>query len=253
MSELSPEVFHRLEAARKQQDHYVPNEKIGTTLADKELVMVVGPVAVGKSYLIDHLTKRHKDFGKVRSFATRAPRPDDTPETMQSIEPTDESLTRILDTIDSGDMVNYSVHPTTNALYGTFTDSYPGTYNFLPTLASSVHALEAAPFRAHHTIGLIASIDSWDAWFSRRTFANCDDRHARLTEAALSLDWILAQPDATIVVNERRRLEEVIVDVERALGEGGYASEQHERWAYSMAEKLSDHIEDLGGCHCRNT
>jgi hypothetical protein len=252
MTELSPHVLERLELTRNSQDTYRPNEAVSATLADRELIMLIGPAAVGKSFLIDELTKRHEDFGKVRSFATRSPRPDDTSETMTTIQPTDKSLMQILDDIDRGEVVNYSVHPTTQALYGTYPDSYPSTYNLLPTLASSTTALEAAPFRAHHTIGLVASIGSWDAWFEKRSFASSVERRARLTEAALSLDWVLAQPDVTIVVNQRGEIERAIRDIEQAIDSGGYSSDHHEAWAYGKAEELSEHIEELIHCRCQS-
>ncbi len=250
---VSPEVLARLQSVREKQDAYIPNEKVGATLASKELVMIIGPAAVGKSFLIDELTKRHEDFSKVKSFATRPPRPDDTPETMMTIEPSDDSLTKILDRIDSGDVVNYSVHPTTNALYGTFTDSFPSTFNLLPTLASSTTALEAAPFREHHLIGLVASVGSWDTWFEKRMFTDNKDRHARLLEAASSLDWLLTQSDVTLVVNQKGQLDRTIADMEEVIFERGAISDKKEYWTSTVAEHLSEHIETLINCRCNRT
>lgn len=253
MAELSPHILSRLQSVREAQDSYVPNEHVGATLANKELVMIIGPAAVGKSFLIDELTKRHDDFGKVKSFATRPPRPDDTPETMMTIEPSDESLTKILDCIDNRDVVNYSVHPTTHALYGTFTDSYPSTYNLLPTLATSTAALEAAPFRAHHLVGLVATINSWDAWFEKRTFADNNDRRARLLEASVSLDWLLSQPDVDIVVNQKGQIDRAVTDMEEVILGGGYSSDNKADWANDVAEKLCEHIEKLINCQCHRS
>ena len=198
---LSSELQQRLDHIRVTQAGYQPNAEVRQALATKSLIAIVGPCAVGKSYVIDTLTGVDDEFAKVRSITTRAPRPDDTPETMQCFPWTEEGIGDLCTHVEAGDAVNYVIHPTTGDLYGTLADSYPATYNLLPALSNSIASLEQLPFHRVFTIGIVATPDDWDRWFSHRDFASPTDRNKRITEAALSLEWLLASPQAAIIRN----------------------------------------------------
>ncbi len=198
---ISQATRERIDNATRQRERYTPNSRVLSELANKSLVMVVGPSAAGKSTVIDHLASTDDRFGKVRSFATRDPRPDDTPETMQTFERTDEAYAEILRAIETGDVVQYVPFPASGDIYGTFSDSYPGEYNLVPALSQSVAGFEALPFRSHHTVGLVTEPAYWGAWLESRAFDE-RTRNKRLAEATQSLEWLLGTSSASIVVNK---------------------------------------------------
>lgn len=191
----------RLGIIRDISESYQPNESVLRELGHKTLVPIVGPCAVGKSYVIDALVSHHQDWAKVRSFSTRDPRPDDTPDTMVCLPWDERHVKRICNTIEAGEAVQYVFHPKTDDIYGSTVESYPGTYNLLPALSNSVAALERLPFHAVRVAGLVTSPDAWTEWFEQRSFVSSADRRARIAEAALSLEWLLDNTQTAIVTN----------------------------------------------------
>lgn len=191
----------RLANIRDYPEYYEPCRDTLAEIGHKSLLMVVGPCAVGKSYAIDTLTAEDDRFGKVRSISTRDPRPDDTPETMQTIAWNNDEIGELCTLIEQGDFVNYTFHPKTGDLYGTLRDSYPAEINVLPTLTGSVDDLTKLPFRYTCVAGLVTTPEAWQTWFESRTFPTPADRAARIAEAVISLEWLLSHADASIVVN----------------------------------------------------
>jgi len=198
---LSPAVGERLTRIQDHPELYTPNERVAEALGQKSLVMLIGPCAVGKSYLIDQLVTQNPEFRKSRSFTTRPPRPDDTPDTIRYLQWTDESIGTFCDDIEAGEFVNFTFHPKTGEIYGTALQDHPGTYNLMPTLASSVEPLEALPFQQAPIIGLVTTPTQWQQWFNNREFTSSTDRAARIGEGISSLTWLLNQPRASIVAN----------------------------------------------------
>lgn len=186
-------------ALKEQEATYEPNESVKSVLSNKSLIMIVGPSAVGKSYIIDRLVMEGRHFGKVRSFSTREPRPDDVPSTMQSIP--DSDVDDLIDRIKSGDVVSYMTFSATQHIYGTFADSYPAQYNLMPTMARSVATYQKLPFKQTTVVGVVTSPDNWKKWFNERSFASESERIGRLEEAYESVQWILDHPEVSIVVN----------------------------------------------------
>lgn len=234
----------RLEKAGKRADLYVPNNEVEDYIADTRFVGVIGPAAVGKSHLINYLTRTDERFGKVWSFATRDPRPDDTPDIMRTIEPTDENLEALVTQIEKGEVVNYAIHPTTLQIYGTMPESYPETeFALMPTLANSVRQLDRIPFKSHHYIGLVTDTLTYDQFVQSRAMPP-HEKLKRLGEAAASLDWLLSQPDdnVTIVINEVRKEAQVAAEVVEAVSNPDYKTTPA---AEKMAERLHSKIERL--------
>src|SRR5688572_17109905 len=108
-----------LEAIRAAEKTYRPSQEVTDSLRDKTLVMLVGPVAIGKSFIIDQLTSHQPEFKQVSVFTTRDARPDDNPDLFRIRPHTEASLTEILDQIKQGKLVQYTIHPTTGRIYGT--------------------------------------------------------------------------------------------------------------------------------------
>lgn len=198
---LSHNVRSRLEYIQSHPEDYSPNQTITHELGKKSLVMLIGPCATGKSYVIDQIITSNPDYKKSRSFTTRPPRPDDTPETIRYIDWTDHDIATFCDDIESGNFVNFTFHPKTGEVYGTALQDHPGAYNLMPTLANSVAQLETLPFASAPKIGLVTPPHQWDAWFATREFNNPHDREARIGEGISSLEWLLEHDSASIVTN----------------------------------------------------
>lgn len=158
------------------------------SLHDKTLVMLVGPSAIGKSTVMNQVTKLDQRFSRVKSFTTRHPRANDEPDQYFYLQAGD------LDQLAStGDIVSQVTFPTTGQTYGTLLSSYPGNYNLLDTLANSVETYRQLPFKATTAISLTTTASTWLEWFLSRYPAPSDEAEKRLQEARLSIGWSLDQ------------------------------------------------------------
>lgn len=198
---VSERTQERLGIIRDYVTDYEPNEFVRRDIGHKVVGAIVGPCGVGKSHVIDELVRLHPEVGKVRTFTTRDPRPDDTPDTIAHLPWDERHIKRICNTIEACDAVQFVFHPTTGDIYGTTLDSYPAEYNILPALSTSIADFEQLPFRAFRSIGLVADPESWDRWIASREFASASDRAKRFAEAAQALEWMLAQPHVAIIEN----------------------------------------------------
>ena len=198
---VSERTQERFGIIRDFEHNYDPNDTVRRDLGHISLNPVIGPTAVGKSFVIDELVTLDRKFGKVRSFSTRDPRPDDTPDTMVCLPWDERHIKRICNVIEAGDAVQYAFHPKTGDVYGTTMESYPAEYNLLPALSNSVVAMEALPFRSIRISSLVTTPELWSKWFEQRAFASLSDRKARLSEAALALVWPLEHSHVAIINN----------------------------------------------------
>jgi hypothetical protein len=197
---LSPEVQARLTAARSAERSYRPNEQICAKLHEKTLVMFVGPVAIGKSFLMNHLVKADASFSRVPVFTTRDSRPDDEPGMFRTAPHDDAHVSALLDKIDAREVVQYAVHPT-DRLYGSTINDYPNEFNLLAALSTVVDSLSQLPFKKAVVIGLSVRPDVWTNRLNNRYPQPSSERTKRLQEAVASLDWLLAKPDMQWVDN----------------------------------------------------
>lgn len=241
---MNDQLKRRLEYAGRGANGYIPNPETVEKVADLGFVGIIGPAAVGKSFLIDYITKNDARFGKVWSFATRATRPDDTPDIMRTIEPTDENLEDLVTKIEDGDVINYAIHPTTLQIYGTLPESYPDTeYALMPTLANSVLQLDNIRFKSHRYIGLITDTFAYEQFMRSRNMSP-HDKLKRLGEGAASLDWLLSQPDddVTLIVNRWNHSREAAANIIEAATNPDYKQDPS---AEMLAERLTRKIERL--------
>jgi hypothetical protein len=187
---LSPQVTARLAEAAARQTNYVPNQTVSSQLREKNLVMFVGPAAVGKSFLMNKIVERDIDFGRVSVFTSRDAREDDEPGMFRYLPHDDEHISQLLDKIDRGEVVQYAVHPTSGRIYGSEITDYAKPFNMLATLSGIVNSLRQLPFETTHVVGLAVDPDIWLQRFNSRPMAP-DDRAKRLGEALGSLQWLL--------------------------------------------------------------
>lgn len=150
--------------------------------------MIVGPVAVGKSSLMNEVVAQNNEFGRVSGFTSRAARPNDEPGLYRYVS--DDQAQNL---IQSQNTVQYAVHPTTGAIYGTQLVDYPKHYNMLDTLANVVDELRTLPFEQTITVSLTTDPDAWTSWLMQRYPNPSDERTKRLKEAILSIEWSLGQ------------------------------------------------------------
>ena len=198
---LSPDVRKRLEKARQREKTYRPNEEVGATLKDKTIVMFVGPVAAGKSYLMNHVTETDQDFARTPVFTTREARPDDEPGMFRTIPHDDNTVGALLDDIEAGMVVQYAVHPTSGRLYGSTESDYSAPFNMLATLSGTVAQLQGLPFKNTVIIGVAVAPKTWQKRLEARYPTASEEKSKRLQEARLSLEWLLSRSDVRWIDN----------------------------------------------------
>lgn len=169
-------------------------------LADKTLVMIVGPSAIGKSTLMNEMVQAHSGFAYVHSFTTRAPREGEQSYYRFIDKQTAEDLRQ------TGQSVTYFEHPTTHDIYGTTPESYPGKYNLLDTLSGSVADYRELPFAGTITIALTAPAEAWRSWFLSRYPEPSPEAEKRLEEAKISITWALNDPETHWLANPQGQL-----------------------------------------------
>jgi ribose 1,5-bisphosphokinase PhnN len=188
---LSLSVAARLAQAAAKQDAYMPNATIAHELDAENLVMFVGPAAVGKSFLMNRLAEQDIDFGRVAVFTSRDARPDDESGMFRYIPHDDAHISQLLDKIDAGDVVQYAVHPTSGRMYGSEITDYTKPFNMLATLSDIVNPLRRLPFQTTRVIGLAVDPDVWLRRFYDRYVEPSEEQRKRLNEAVGSLQWLL--------------------------------------------------------------
>lgn len=191
---LSAAVNARLILARDNQPRYQPNSLICKQLQEKSIVMCVGPVAVGKSFVMNRVVTIDNDFQRTPVFTTRDARSDDEPGMFRIQPHNDTSVSKILDQIDAGEIVQYAVHPTSGRIYGTTINDYPGKFNLLAMLSGGVSQLQQLPYASTHVIGFATQPQTWKQWLTDRYPVPSDERQKRLKEATVSLEWLLNNP-----------------------------------------------------------
>lgn len=172
-------------------------------LANKTLIMIVGPTAIGKSTLMREVVRLDPRFSYVRAFTTRPQRNGEKSSYIHLSEVEAQSLK------DRGEALTWIEHPTTHFKYGTVVQSFQTTFNLQDTLASTVQMYRALPFARTMTISLMASVESWQEWLQARFPEMNDDLRKRLQEGKDSIEWSLAQTiDHHWLVNRPGQLSE---------------------------------------------
>ena len=197
---LSSVIEEQLRQIASQESTYTPNGTVGKELRTKHLIIVVGPAATGKSYLMNRIIEHDQDFGRVSVFTTREARQDDEPGMFRCLPHNDRNVSELLETIRSGNAVQYAVHPTSGRIYGSLLTDYPKTYNMLATLSGIVNHLRELPFARTYVIGLVSEPEIWLKRFYDRYPKASDERTKRLEEAIVSLKWLLTPENQSHII-----------------------------------------------------
>ncbi|HTK39614.1 MAG TPA: hypothetical protein VL362_01985 [Patescibacteria group bacterium] len=157
-------------------------------LANKTLIMLISPSAMGKSTIVTTADAGDDRFGRVRGFTTRLPRDDDKPG--QFFYFTEDELTTKR---EAGEVVTEVTYPETNLTYGTVRDSFHSEYCLLETMSNSVQTYRDLPFRRTLAVTITSPPEVWQARFKERYPIPSESAKKRLDEARLSMHWSLAQ------------------------------------------------------------
>lgn len=235
---LSSDIQKRLEQAKASETTYRPNEEVCKKLADKTFVMFVSPVAVGKSFLMNHIAENEPEFSRVSVFTTRKPRQDDEPGMFHYIPHDDQHLAALLGQIERGEVVQYVVHPTTGNIYGSALEDHKNIFNMLPTLSITVDLLLTLPFKKIVVIGLAAEPNIWKQRIDARYPIHNAERTKRLEEARVSLDWLLSSPHVKWVdntISDTSAARQTVINIVKYNQDGDKIARQH---AEEMREML---------------
>jgi guanylate kinase len=242
---LSAEISARLNKAAIQEQQYVPNTVVAAQLQSKNFVMFVGPVAVGKSFLMNHILGQASDFGRVAVFTTRDARPDDEPGMFRYYPHDNEHIGQLLNKIEAGEAVQYAVHPTSGRIYGSEITDYEKPYSMLATLSGIVNHLRKLPFASTHIVGLAVQPDVWLERLHTRYPVASDERTKRLKEAVNALEWLLDstnQAHITWVDNTPRDAAPAVQSVINAIKYNTHNSSAAREVAVAMLNRLKEGI-----------
>lgn len=196
---LSQSVQHRLDTAKVMQLAYRPNAEVSEQLKQKHIVMFVGPAGCGKSYLMQRIDDMDSESMRVVDITSRPPRSDDIPGSIQYIPHDDDNISAMLGKIERGELVQWSVHPTTGYFYATTIEAYKSANNMLEVLSSMVTYMRTLPFRRATVIGVATDPQEWETWFNTRFPVGSEERHKRLQEAIMSLEWLTDATHGSLV------------------------------------------------------
>jgi len=195
---ISPELQSEFDEAHKKENTYRPSLAVQKTLLNKEFIMLVGPVAIGKSTLMNRVIELDQNFARVKNMVSRPMRSNDEPGRYTYIPHTNAGVRQILDMISKGELVQYAVHATTGFIYATKPEGYPAKYNMLDTQAKVIDSLSELPFHKTHIIQLVTDPKSWQRWFLNREKKGTDEYNKRLDEAILSLELMTSRPEESV-------------------------------------------------------
>lgn len=168
--------------ATEQHPKYEPSSETKQKLSKISLGMVIGPTSVGKSFLIDKVTETNERFSNMGTITTRAKRETD-PDSYRHV-PVDDFTAMI----ESGELVQYAIHPTTGDFYGSDTDSFPTDLVVAPVLVSGRGSFIKAGFKRITPIGIVCPADEWVDRLAVHT--DSEDLIKRLYEARQVLQWL---------------------------------------------------------------
>ncbi len=203
-----------LEQARLAESSYQPNADVANGLKDKSLIMFVGPVASGKTFIMNNVVHTDTSFGRVPVFTTRDPRADDDPGMFRAMPHDEAHIEEILEKINDGDVVQYAVHPTSDRFYGSEPSDYPKPYNMLATLSGVVDSMSQLPFKNTFIIGIVCEPATWKEWLTKRYPSSTKEKQKRIKEAVQSLEWLLeSNRDIIWIENSRSEPQKTTRDV----------------------------------------
>lgn len=198
---LSSDVHTRLMAAKIEQDRYIPTDEIRAALATKAFIGVEGPAVIGKSTIMNAVHELDPHFQRVRGITSRERDARDEEDILEFASHTDDGLSKPLDTIGRRGYVQYIIHPTTERLYATRPEDYPGEINMKDVVPSSMKVFRQLGFKSLLEVGIVMDSWMWHQWFATRYPIVNDERTKRLQEGISNVTQQLDTPDMIWVEN----------------------------------------------------
>lgn len=171
-------------------DYLPTNTETLKVLSDISLTTLIGPAAVGKSSLVQEVIDLDSEITSSIGFTTRPMRVNENNELYNFVEHTEENIDTIKDQVINGELVQYSVHPTTGYVYGSRLDSYRSKYVLMDVSANSLQQMKRVPFNSLETVGVVCNSDAWLTRFLDRK-VNMEDAKNRVIEGISSLELLL--------------------------------------------------------------
>lgn len=144
------------EWVQERAKHYEPNTEVQAAIAQKSIILVIGPAGVGKSFISRRVTETDPGFSELGTISTRPPKPDD-PENYRTGVPIEEFAQKVME----GELVQFHRHQFTGELYGSDLASQPTNHIVTPALADSVGQFGQVGYRRVIPVGLYAPADQW--------------------------------------------------------------------------------------------
>ncbi len=170
------------EWAKERHKTYNPGHEVKRQLARKIIVPLVGPSAVGKSFLTRRVTELDPTFSEMATITTRASRSNDPDHVMSGV-----GMDEFAEMIEAGELVQFEPHPS-GSLYGTTPDCYVGNKIVASILSTGIKNYQKLGFRKVMPMGITAPTDTWSRRLGER--AGGDDFVDRLLEAKEVLKWM---------------------------------------------------------------
>lgn len=212
---MNPQVSSLVDKIRQEARGYIADDGVQQELAEVTMVPIIGPLAVGKTSCMTAIESDFPDFAMVRGLTTRPIRDGEDKNTYRFLRHDAKDLSDILGKMNRRALVQVAVHPTTGYVYGSEPIDYSKPFTMLDTLAGAISFIRQLPFRRIVEIGMIAPpVDWWHRIDVRNVKVGKEDTRNRLTEAVMSLEWLLDQgPAFPWVVNRDGHLEETAREV----------------------------------------
>lgn len=183
-----------VEDIRQATQNYVPSVETREALHGVDPVLIVGPLAVGKTSVIQAIEEQDGDFGLAPSLTTRPRRAGEEPDAYEFIPHTPEHLKTILREVEDGAFVQCTVHENGH-VYGTRPEAYKQQhYVLLAPVVGEVDKMRKL-FDDVKVFGLVAPTGDYIQRLDPR-LEKMPKEAARgvLADARISLEWLLAQP-----------------------------------------------------------
>lgn len=222
---------------------YEPSDATKAVLEQKELVPLIGPFAVGKTALMRAAERLDADFGRVRSFTTRARRSGEDEGTYEFLPHDAAILRRIHAQAKARDLVQFIVHPATGNIYGSSLDSYRTAYSMLDTMPTSLPGLVSLPFRAIKKVAIAVPPKVWEGRVAERLRdGDADDIRKRMGEGITNLSWCLDQADDELgwVVNGDQNIHSAARDLIHVVRDGNGPNAVARNMAFSLLESMRE-------------